>query len=197
VKEEILCFWFDEPSGREPVSPDRQQMWFGKNPRIDQSIRERFEANVMAAARGDYEHWRAEPEGTLALILLLDQFPRNMYRDSARAYAFDEQALKICLEGIRAGRDRPLRIVERAFFYLPMEHAENIKMQERSVRAFEALCKDAPESMKETCRGFLEYAHRHRAIISRFGRFPHRNSALGRRTTPEEETFLKEPGSSF
>jgi uncharacterized protein (DUF924 family) len=196
-KERILDFWFDDLSGSDGIPPERLQLWFGGREETDCLIRARFEADLGRAAHGKYDHWCQTPRGALALIILLDQFPRHIHRNTPRAYAFDQQSLSICLEGMAEGRDRSLAIFERAFFYLPLEHSEDFEIQNRSVRAFEELLAASSEGMKEVCGSFLDYAVRHRDIIERFGRFPHRNAALGRRSTPGEEAFLKEPGSSF
>jgi len=131
------------------------------------------------------------------LILLTDQFPRNMYRDSPQAFAYDAKALAWCLEGLKQQFDRHLRPIERVFFYLPLEHAESLEHQERSVEKFRELLDEADERRKNVFAEYLDLAVRHRNIIARFGRFPHRNRILGRESTGEELAFLKEPGSSF
>jgi len=195
--EAVLDFWFGRLREGDAVPPERFRLWFGGEARTDRLIAERFAGAVDRAAVGKCEQWRATPRGTLALLLVLDQFPRNIYRGSARAYGLDPMARAICLEGLEAGLDRRMQTVERAFFYLPLEHAEDPRLQERSVAAFSGLLQEAPEPLREMCRGFLDYALRHRAIILRFGRFPHRNAVLGRRSSPEEEAFLRQPGSTF
>jgi uncharacterized protein (DUF924 family) len=195
--EDVLDFWFGGLREGEPVPPERFALWFGGAGTTDRQIRERFAADVERAGAGGYDGWRAFPRGTLALLILLDQFPRNIHRGYPRAYAFDGKARELCLAGLDEGEDRALNTVQRAFFYLPLEHAEDIALQQRSVAAFAELLRQAPAPLRETCRNFLDYAERHRAIIERFGRFPHRNSALSRPSTAEEETFLREPGSSF
>ncbi|MBE0599435.1 MAG: DUF924 domain-containing protein [Desulfuromonadales bacterium] len=195
--EEVLQFWFGDLGPDEPVPVHWSQFWFGGAAEVDAAIRQRFAATVTTALEGDFEEWRQTPRGTLALILLLDQFPRNIYRGTAEAYAGDSRALQLCREGCRRGFDRRLTTVRRAFFYLPLEHAEERQAQIDSVAAFKALLAQAPPALEETCRGFLDYAQRHRDIIERFDRFPHRNAVLGRISTQEEELFLREPGSRF
>jgi uncharacterized protein (DUF924 family) len=195
--EEILEFWFGESVGTEPPSPERLRLWFGGEPETDRLIRERFILDLKRARRGDYNHWREKPRGALAFIIILDQFARNIHRGSPQAYAGDDQCRKLCLAGIELGQDRALAMVERAFFYLPLEHAEDPKLQRLSVQAFTNLREQAPATLEKMCQGFLDYALRHRDIIERFGRFPHRNAAMGRPSTPEEEAFLLEPNSSF
>jgi uncharacterized protein (DUF924 family) len=193
--EEVLAFWFGEE--QNTPGPQRLRFWFGGEPATDRLIHERFALTVEAALAGACRSWPATPPGALALILLLDQFPRNIFRQSPRAYAGDAQALALCCQGLADGQDRQLSLTERAFFYLPLEHAEDLRMQERSVEVFESLLSASPPEWREVGQGFLDYAIRHRDIIARFGRFPHRNEVLGRPSTPEEAAFLKEPGSSF
>ncbi len=195
--DEILDFWFAALPAEGPLPAERLRLWFGGDPATDLEIRERFAPEVDRAMRGEFEEWRQTPRGALALILLLDQFTRNIHRDTPAAYAGDERALHLCRAGIAQGQDRELPIMQRAFFYLPLEHAEDPKAQQTSVYAFTSLLAQAPAGLREVCRGFLDYAERHRRIIERFGRFPHRNRTLGRPSTPEEEEFLKLPGSSF
>ncbi|HEY7745144.1 MAG TPA: DUF924 family protein [Desulfuromonadales bacterium] len=195
--EDVLDFWFGGLREGEPAPPERFAFWFGGAETTDRQIRVRFAADVDRAGAGGYDYWRASPQGTLALLLLLDQFPRNIHRSSPRAYTLDGKAREICLAGLDEGQDRQLITIQRAFFYLPLEHAEDIALQQRSVAAFAELLRQTPGPLRETCRSFLDYAERHRAIIDRFGRFPHRNSSLSRISTAEEEAFLSEPGSSF
>jgi uncharacterized protein (DUF924 family) len=193
--EAILAFWFGEE--RCAPSPLQMRLWFGGEPETDLLIGDRFGQAVAAALDGAYEEWTQTPAGMQALILLLDQFPRNIFRGSPRAYAGDARALALCCQGLADSLDRQLSLTERAFFYLPLEHAEDLQMQERSVEVFRRLLEEAPPDGQEVARGFLDYAIRHRDIIARFGRFPHRNRVLGRPSTPTEEAFLREPGSSF
>lgn len=195
--EKVLRFWFGGLEEGERVPAERFALWFGGAAETDRLIQDRFAAEVERAATGDYDSWAATPHGTLALLILLDQFPRNIFRGSYRAYAYDEKARDFCLRGLTAGQDRALITVERAFFYLPLEHAEDIALQQKSVAVFADLLRQAPAILKDTCLGFLDYAERHRTVIERFGRFPHRNAALARPSTEAEEIFLREPGSSF
>lgn len=194
---EVLEFWFGGESVDQPASSERLRFWFSGGERVDRMIRERFALAVEDAAAGGYAEWSHSPRGSLALLLLLDQFPRNIFRDSPRAYASDARARQVTLAGLAAGQDQGLAIVERAFFYLPLEHAEDLALQDRSVALFSLLQAAAPAGLRPMCDGFLDYALRHRAIIARFGRFPHRNGALGRPSSDAEEAFLCEPGSSF
>ncbi len=186
---EVLAFWFGEPgsAGHGEARP----AWFRKDPAFDAAIRERFLALHARAALGECDRWRDEPGPLLALIVVLDQFSRNLYRDDPRAFSQDAQALACAQLMLDRRWDEERLPVERQFAYLPFEHAEDLAMQDRSVALFTAL-----EAFPET-KGLAEWAERHRAIVRRFGRFPHRNAALGRSSTPAEAAFLKEPGSGF
>jgi uncharacterized protein (DUF924 family) len=171
---EIVGFWRNAGESK----------WFQKDDSFDAELRRRFEAPHLEAARGQLKHWGETSEGALALLLLLDQIPRNIYRGSAHAFATDVLAQHISEAAIDAGHDRRADPDLRAFFYLPFEHAEDIALQARGVALFEALGND----------GFTRYAYLHRDIIARFGRFPHRNAALGRTSTPAETEFLATGG---
>lgn len=193
---EILHFWFgSDTTGIIPQ--ERLKFWFGGDRQTDRLIRERFSDHLAAAVDGRLDFWEQEPGGRLALILLLDQFPRNIFRDTPSAYAYDERALQVTLDGLGQKQDRDLALVERAFMYMPLEHAEDMEMQKRSVNLFEQLLEEALPEQKPVFETFADYARRHRDIIARFGRFPHRNEVLGRTSTPEETAFLREPGSRF
>ena len=180
----MLDFWFGAPDSRERARP--RKSWFEKSEPFDAEIRRRFLATWERAGRGELGRWQATPLASLALIVVLDQFPRNMFRGTARAFASDSLALAAARETIARGFDRLLSPVERTFIYLPFEHAEDLAAQRRSLSLFRAL---DPEDM--------QYPKRHYEIIARFGRFPHRNAILGRQSTAEEAEFLKQPGSSF
>ena len=195
--EEILEFWFGTLSEEGHPEEDRSWLWWKKNTKVDAEIRDKFEETVLAAAAAEREAWKSSPRGRLALILCFDQFPRNMYRGSPRAFAYDGRAQELCLEGLRVGDNRKLALIERVFFYMPLEHAEDRALQQRCVSLFEALRDDAPESLQAAYAYYVGFAERHKAIIDRFGRFPHRNAILDRTALPEEIAFLQEPGSSF
>ncbi|MDP9109054.1 MAG: DUF924 domain-containing protein [Pseudomonadota bacterium] len=190
-------FWFGAAADDKLVASQQTRLWWIKNPDTDQRIRERFAGTTAAAARGELNGWARQPAGLLALILLTDQFPRNMYRNTPAAFAHDALAQQWALDGLARGIDQRMRPIERVFMYLPLEHAESPQLQARSVELFTRLFQDVPAQHVETFRGFLVYALRHRSVISRFGRFPHRNAILGRESTPEEREFLAKPGSSF
>jgi len=181
---EVLEFWFGAPNSRERGRP--RKSWFQKSEAFDAEIRRRFLATWERAARGELVPWQATPLASLALVVTLDQFPRNMFRGTARAFSSDFRALAAARETIARGFDRLLSPVERPFVYLPFVHAEDLAAQRRSLALFDEL---DPEDMRN--------AKRHYDIIARFGRFPHRNAILGRESTAEETEFLKQPGSSF
>ncbi|MFQ5783935.1 MAG: DUF924 family protein [Alphaproteobacteria bacterium] len=183
--EQILAFWFGAPGDPDHGRP--RKIWFEKDAALDAEVRRCFLADYKGAAAGALDHWQETPRGALALIVLLDQFPRNMFRDDPRAYASDAKARAVARRAIDAGFDRALPPIERRFLYLPFEHSEDLADQRRSVALFRDLGDKAS----------IEWATRHLEIVERFGRFPHRNAALGRETTPEEAAFLKEPDSSF
>jgi uncharacterized protein (DUF924 family) len=193
----VLEFWFGTSPDDVVVARDKSALWWSKNPQIDDEIRRRFEKLVGKAGAGELSEWQATPSGRLALILLTDQFPRNIYRDSPQAFAYDTQALGFCMAGVEEGVDRQLRSIERVFFYLPLEHSESLEHQDRSVNHFRELLGQAGTDQKEVFAEYLDFAVRHRDIIARFGRFPHRNTILGRQSTPDELAFLGEPRSSF
>jgi len=185
----VLDFWFGAPGA--PGHGKSRREWFAKDAAFDDEIRRRFLALHASAALGECDRWAATPRGLLALIVVLDQFSRNLYRDDPRAFAQDERGLSAARLMVDQGWDAQLAPLERQFAYLPFEHAEDLAEQDRSVALFAAL-----EGFEET-RGLTEWAEKHRVIVRRFGRFPHRNVALGRVSTSEEEAFLKEPGSRF
>ncbi len=185
--QEILDFWFGSGTQRGKARLE----WFRKDEKFDAEIRRRFAALHASAALGEREAWRAQPRSMLALVIVLDQFSRNLYRGDARAFSQDAHALACSREALARGDAATLLPVERQFLYLPFEHSEVPADQDRAVDLMGSL-----DAFDET-RGLVEWADRHRAVIRRFGRFPHRNAALGRASTPEEAAFLKEPGSSF
>jgi uncharacterized protein (DUF924 family) len=185
LARDTLAFWFG------PAPHAARDEWFRKDDAFDAAIRARFGPAIDAAVGGAYDAWRATPHGALARILLTDQFTRNVFRGTARAFAGDPVALATAIGMVDAGHDRALDPFERNFAYLPFEHSEDPAMQERSLALFGALAAQTGNRVP------LEWAEKHAVIIRRFGRYPHRNAALGRVSTPEEAAFLREPGSSF
>ena len=176
---EVVEFWF---------GPGMKERWFECDPAFDAEVRARLGAPHERAAGGELGAWRDSAEGCLALIVLLDQAPRNLFRGQARAFATDAAARELTGHALAQGFEAALTQDQRGFLYLPLEHSETLDDQEASVRLTAALDEDP---------AWHDYAVRHRDIIARFGRFPHRNAALGRRSTPEEEAFLEQPNSSF
>ncbi len=194
---DILTYWFGNHADDTTTAQAQRKLWWSKDATVDANIRDRFGETLEAAAAGEYNTWALEPRSRLALILLFDQFSRNMYRDTPRAFSYDPLARELALAGIAAGADQTLRPIERVFCYLPLEHVESPELQDRCVALFTALVADAPTTDQTVFSGYVDYAVRHRDIIHRFGRFPHRNQILNRTSTPEEIEFLQQPGSSF
>lgn len=187
--QDVLAFWF----GPEDVE---RAVWFARDPAFDAEIARRFGALVSAALDGGLDAWPDSAEGRLARVIVLDQFTRNIHRGTPRAFAGDAQALALARALVADGQDRALPPLRRVFAYLPFEHAEDRALQDESVRRFAALAAEGGVHAASTART-LDYAERHRAVVARFGRFPHRNAILGRPGTDEELAFLQQPGSSF
>ena len=186
----VLDFWFGAPASAEHGSA--RKTWFAKDDAFDAEIRARFGAQIERALRGELEQWGATARSALAQVLVLDQFTRNAFRGTPRAFAGDRRALAAASSMVGLRQDEELAPFMRAFVYLPFEHAEGLAMQDEAIRLLMRFVAQAPEQ-----QSYLDYALRHRAIIERFGRFPHRNDILGRHSTPEEVEFLRQPGSGF
>lgn len=195
--EEILTFWFGNVETTVMPSSRRTQVWFGASEEHDQNIRALFSEDLEKAAAGQYLEWTHHPRSTLALIIIFDQFARNMFRGTPQSFAHDDQALDLCLKSIDKQFDHAVSLIERAFFYMPLMHSEDLSMQETSLQAFQMLVDLALPETRGIFEGFYKYAVKHYDIIKRFGRYPHRNSILNRESTEEELEFLKQPGSSF
>ena len=195
--ETILQYWFGDSVSAPVTDKERRSLWFGGGPEIDDDIRERFAALPPRASRGELDAWREQPRSALALVLVLDQFPRNIYRGSAECFACDSLALEVSVAAIERGFDHELEPVEAVFLYLPFEHSEDIAMQERCLSLFGDLVTRTPQALRERIRGFESYAVRHHRIIERFGRFPHRNAVLKRVPTDEELVYLESGGDAF
>ncbi len=194
--DEVLAFWFgtsDEP----PLA--KAEQWWKKDPAFDSAVRDRFGAAFERAVRGELEDWRGSPRGRLALVVILDQFSRNMFRGDARSFAQDEQARTTAKRAIEAGDLHALPPIRAGFLLLPWMHAEDIALQRRCEEGFRTLRDLVPASdpVRDALDSSLRFAGLHAAIIERFGRFPHRNAVLGRASTPEEAEFLKQPNSAF
>jgi uncharacterized protein (DUF924 family) len=188
----ILNFWFGDPSDAHGEYGQQRKVWFKKDSGFDASIRQTFLSDYDNAKTGRLDEWSSHPRSCLALVLLLDQVPRNIFRGSAQSFATDSKALSIARHGLEQQWDRHLIPVERIFLYLPFEHSEHESDQDISLELFQNLVDHNPE-LQTT----LDYAHQHRDIIQRFGRFPHRNEILSRETTQAEADFLRQPGSRF
>lgn len=195
--EAVLTFWFKEAELSAPQIDRRMDIWFGEDPVFDHEIKKEFADDVEAASEGQLDHWAHQPRGRLALILLLDQFRRNIYRNTAKAYARDKAALKLCVEGAMAKKDKGLSAIERVFFYMPLQHAESRKVQAKSVELYNKLAQAVTPTHRETFGTIAQFAELHRDIIEQFGRFPHRNKVLGRRNTPEEDEYLAGDAPDF
>lgn len=201
--EEILQFWFGNIDEDTVIAKGGtlSQRWFGKNKNFDAEIKKNFEADLNRAAVGKLKEWEESPRGRLALIILLDQFPRNIYRNTVKAFDYDLQALEHCLVAIKRKQDDQLNLlVERQFLYMPMMHSENSIVQEQSLQYFKLLAEEAERFEPQNVEYFqytLGYAQRHYDAIKQFQRFPHRNKILKRKSTSGERSFLESPGSSF
>lgn len=192
--EQVLDFWFGGDDASEEVQAKLAARWFVRDDAFDAQIGTRFGNLIDSAISGELEAWNRSPRSWLASLLLLDQFPRNLYRDSALAFSGDDKARRIALAGIERGNDLALPVRYRAFAYLPLEHAEDLPLQLRCVALFEALASDPEAVPAEIYTQYLGYAQRHCDVIRRFGRFPHRNPVLGRTSTPDEQAYLDAGG---
>lgn len=193
----LLDWWFGPGLTAVEVAASRGKLWFGKQDRQDDQAREQFGALVEQALAGQLQDWQTEPEGWLATLLLLDQLPRMIFRDTPRAFSGDPLARPLALHGLAQGWDQQLRPIQRVFAYLVLEHAEDLVLQNQAVQLFDVLHQQAATAEREPFAGYLDYAERHQRVIARFGRFPHRNQILGRASSAEESAFLLEPGSRF
>ena len=193
----ILSFWFKEHELSAPQIDRRMDIWFGEDAAFDQDIATRFGDDIERASQGRLNHWAAEPRGRLALILLIDQFRRNIHRNTASAFSHDRLALKLCVEGAMAKKDKGLTPIQKVFFYMPLQHAESAKVQAKSVELFNKLAESVSPTFQETFLTVAQFAELHKDIIDQFGRFPHRNKLLGRDNTPEEDEYLAGDGPDF
>jgi len=193
----VLNFWFGPLNDVGQASPDKVKRWFIKDDAFDKEIRKHFEEYLQPAAWGALDRWNLADTGRVALLVLLDQFPRNVYRNDPKAFYFDRKALHLSLESITSQHFLRVPTSYGYFCLMPTMHAESLEAQETGIEAFHRLAAAAPLELQETVANGLIYAIKHRDIIARFGRFPHRNEILGRETSAEEAEFLQQPGSSF
>ena len=195
--EAILAFWFKEQDLTAPQIDGRMDVWFGEDPLFDEEVARLFADDVDAASEGRLNHWGHEPRGRLALIILLDQFRRNIYRNTADAFALDKAALKLCVEGAMQKTDKDLTPIQRAFFYMPLQHAESRKVQKKSRDIYNRLAEAVSPTYKETFETIAQFAGLHADIVEQFGRFPHRNIILNRANSPEEDEYLAADPPTF
>lgn len=195
--DELLGFWFGELEGPGDYPRDRDELWWSGSVAVDAEIRERFAGLVDRALAGELDHWAETARGRLALIVALDQLTRSLGRGTAAAFAGDRAAQARCLEGIERGHDRELGLVERSFFYMPLMHAEDRALAERSLEMFTELSAEIAERGAEGFADPIGHAIGHADIVRRFGRYPHRNPLLRRSSTPEEKAYLEANQDSF
>jgi len=197
IYEPVLQFWFGGGNNAAAIAKAQANLWWGKSAALDAKIRERFGALRERAITGELESWEQTSRGRLALIILVDQMSRNLFRDQPEAFTYDYAAQEWCLTGLDLGAGEELQPIERVFFYLTLEHSESRVDQARSVALFAELLTRVPKAQLDLFTYYFEFAKKHQVIIERFGRFPHRNRVLGRESTAEEAEFLQEPGSTF
>ena len=195
--ERILSFWFKEQELSAPQIDRRMDKWFGEDPVFDHQIEREFGGDVESASNGQLDYWAAEPHGRLALILLIDQFRRNIHRNTEKAFSLDRLALKLCIEGAMGKKDASLSPIQRVFYYMPLQHAESRKVQEKSVALYNKLAESVSPTYRETFETVAQFAELHKDIIDQFGRFPHRNKLLGRQNTAEENLYLAGDAPDF
>jgi uncharacterized protein (DUF924 family) len=195
--EAILSFWFKEQELSAPQIDQRMEIWFSEDPLFDHEIEKEFSDDVDAASAGKLNHWSAEPHGRLALIILIDQFRRNIYRNTAEAFSKDSLALRLCVEGAMEKKDAGLTPIQRVFFYMPLQHAESRKVQAKSLELYNRLAEAVSPTERETFLTVAQFAELHKDIIERFGRFPHRNKLLNRENTAEESKYLAGDSPDF
>jgi len=195
--EAILEFWFKEQELTAPQIDRRMDIWFGADEVFDHECKKEFAEDVDRATAGDLNHWAHKPHGRLALILLLDQFRRNIYRNTAEAFSMDKAALKLCVKGAMEKEDKELTAIQRVFFYMPLQHAESRKVQAKAVEIYRRLAKAVSPTYRETFETVVQFAELHHDIVQQFGRFPHRNKLLNRENTAEEDEYLGDDSPDF
>lgn len=193
----LLEWWFGTLESPNEIAADKGKLWFGKRDSQDLEAQTRFGDWVEQALVGGLTEWAQRPEGWLALVLLLDQLPRMIFRDTPKSFSGDLRAQALVAQGIAADFDRQLRPIQRVFIYLVFEHCENLAVQNEAVSRYIDLVAQQPEAERALFTDYLNYAEKHQKVIARFGRFPHRNAVLGRESTAEELVFLSGPGSRF
>jgi len=195
--QDVLDYWYSDSDLDSPTLDSRMDRWFGSSDALDKEIGERFGELVKQASGGELDAWAETPEGRLALIILLDQFRRNIFRGEPEAFEQDNKALKICIEGTMSGVHKYLSPEQRIFFFMPLQHAESLKIQDKSVSIYNALADSVSDTLRETFATCAQFAELHRDIVAEFGRFPHRNAVLGRENTDAEAAYLSGEVPSF
>ena len=185
----VLAFWFKEHELSAPQIDRRMDIWFSEDPVFDHEIEKEFADEVAKASKGQLDHWTSKSHGRLALIILIDQFRRNIHRNTAKAFSKDQLALKLCVQGAMEKADRELTPIQKVFFYMPLQHAESRKVQAKSVELYRRLAETVSPTLRETFMTVAQFAELHKDIIDRFGRFPHRNQLLNRENTLEENEY--------
>ncbi len=188
----ILKFWFGHVEETIIPTEERAKIWFAESPEVDLEIKSKFQLELERAIKGDFVAWEGVAHGELALIIILDQLSRHIYRGTPQAFAQDDYAMAICKRGLELKKDHELSLIERVFYYFPLLHAEHIRWQEEAVRNYEILMELAFPETRIIYESFFKFANHHYSIVQRFGRFPQRNAVLGRTSTPEEVQFLAE-----
>lgn len=187
----LLDFWFGDLGHADLPNSDRTNLWFGENEQLKINLLQGFRSEYDAAVAGQLNHWAETARGRLALIILLDQFSRSLYRNSMKAFEFDLKAQDLCLAGLVEKMDQSLTLIERVFFYMPLVHSEDSERQEQSIRLFQNLVSLSMTETTQVYQLFLAYAYAHFRVIKEFGRFPQRNSVMKRESTEAEIAFLK------
>lgn len=197
TEEDILSFWFADAVENPAQAMQRRSFWFQANPAVDELISRRFSTSIQCAARGDLSAWEQTPRACLALVILLDQFPRNLHRGKSEAFQYDSRALGVASRGVETGHLEKLSTIEQCVFVLPYEHSEDVSVQRAGIGLFERIVAGADPEWEPSARVSLHFARRHLEIVKRFGRFPHRNAVLGRPSTSAEQAYLEGGGESF
>jgi len=197
LADDILECWFGDAAHDARAAQARNKLWFGRNAQFDALLAQRFGDLPRRMQQGEFDAWMLAPRTALARIIALDQFPRNLFRNRPEAFAFDQAALAAAIDAVQQQHDEALAPIQAVFIYMPFEHAEDPVMQVRAIQLMASLETRAPRELAQLFASFTDYAHRHAAVIAQFGRFPHRNEALGRASTPQESEYLAGGGQRF
>jgi uncharacterized protein (DUF924 family) len=196
--QDILSYWLGQLNPETGQSTENKfPLWFGKSQETDDHLRETYGSLLEKAKAGELKDWEESPESLVALVILMDQFSRNIFRGTSGMYAADEKALSLSKQVVESGQDEQLPTAMRVFLYMPFMHSEELEDQEKCIEIFKKLKEQVPESIKDSIENNVIYAIKHRDIVKEYGRFPHRNEILSRANTPEEEVYLAQPGAGF